>query len=188
MSSSSTTNAPPRKPSDHSVIHDGIYKNTHLIGGRANLVSVRRLSASASNVHDETTPMEQSAPSSSGVSNTDGASEMDEDGVDRPEDLCELSSDEWDVEEAGWTADDCAAAEDATPASYIQLEDFFQRTCGVELRQDVWSATDYCQRTSSGQLRELLWNDAAPASDFEDDAACMWAAPQCVSFQRFRSL
>ena len=186
MSSSSTTN-PPRKPSDHSVIYDGIYTNTPLIWGEANLVSARRLSASASIVHDETTPLQQSAPLSSGASNTDGASEMDKDGIDRPEDLCKLSSDEWDVEEAGWSADDCAAAGEATPASYIQLEDFIQRTCGVDLRENVWNKTDYCQRTSSGQLRELLWNDAAPASDFEDDAAGMWAALQSVSFQRVRS-
>jgi hypothetical protein len=84
---------------------------------------------------------------------------MDEDCVERPEDICELSSDEWDLEEAflyPLPTNACAAAEETAAASYPQ-------------------------RTSSEELMERLLNDAAPSSDFEGDAAGIWAAPHGYS-------
>jgi hypothetical protein len=89
---------------------------------------------------------------------------MEEDSVERPEDICELSSDEWDVEEASsfpLPTNACAAAEETAPASYPQ-------------------------RTSSEELMELLLNDAAPLSDFEGDAADIWAAPHGYSGSRLQ--
>jgi len=124
-------------------------------------IHARRISLhaqAAASVHDASRRL--STPSL--PSSTDGrapASEMDGDSVERPEDICELSSDEWDLEEAVSSplpTNACAAAGETAPASYPQ-------------------------RTSSEELMDRLLNDAAPLSDFEGDAAGIWAAPHGYS-------
>ncbi|KAJ1487210.1 hypothetical protein T484DRAFT_1889480 [Baffinella frigidus] len=165
MAPSSPTNASTHRSSLHTVIIDGIHKkDSHRIH-----ISARRLSVTMpANVHDETAAMEQSAPSSPGASNTDGW-EMDEEKVERPEDICELSGDEWDLEEAVSSAGNYETA----PANYFHLDD----TAFVSA--NVWQEAEESDNT---EFLQLLDYNAAPASDLEDDAAGIWAAPQDCSF------
>ncbi|KAJ1486085.1 hypothetical protein T484DRAFT_1891325 [Baffinella frigidus] len=146
MAPSSPMNDSTRRPSHLSVIHGGIFKKARL---------------------------EHSAPSSLGASHIDAWSpatgEMDDDSVERPEDMCHLSGDEWDLEDAGWRADDCIAEDEATAPPYdVQLYD-----TDLEV-EGVWSEADCFQREERGELLELLHEDAAPSSDL-DESACMSA-------------
>ena len=177
MAPSSPTIATTRK--HLSVIHDGIFKKDSPVESPIRPhISARRLSLAA-NDHDETLSMEQSVPSSPGASNTNAwtpAAEMDEDSIERPEDICELSGDGWDLEEAGWSADDCWAPEHVATSSYIQLGG------ATPAGENVWNEAEARERTDQNDLLQLLHDDAAPSSNFEYDSAGIWAAPQGYNF------
>ncbi|KAJ1472827.1 hypothetical protein T484DRAFT_2025545 [Baffinella frigidus] len=160
MAPSSPTNAPMRR--HHTVIIDGIHKkDSHHIH-----ISARGLSAKMP--ANETTAMAQCAPSSPGASNTDEWV-MDEERVERPEDICELSDDEWDLEEAVCSADDYETA----PADYIHLDE------SAFVSANVWKEAEECDNS---EFLQFLDYNAAPSSDLEDDAAGIWAPPQDCSF------
>jgi len=133
----------------------------------------RRLSVQLpASVDGETSAMAQSAPCSPGASHDAWGSEMDEASVERPEDICKL--DDWDLEEAGWSADD---AELTTPANFIQL-------AAVSEGKNVWNEAhgwsnqpwqprgcNDCEDIAvSGELHSLL-HDHARSSRDEDDSA-----------------
>ena len=140
-------------------IIDGIYtKNEPEV--RYN--KARRLSVQLpASVDDETFAMEQSALSSPGASYNDTwGSEMDEASVERPEDICKL--DDWDLEEAGWSADDCTAAELTIFANAYQLD-------AVSGGKNVWNEAHDCEDIAvSGELQKLLQDNASCSRDVED--------------------
>ena len=162
MSPSSPARIPTRMPS-HNVIVDGIHKKVPEIRPH---ISARRLCEKpAANVHDETWSCLLGAHGS----NADAwATGMDEDSVERPEDICILSGVDWDLYDACWSADDFGSTEENVPANYIHLED------AAPIAENVWQEDD--------GLLQLLEEDAAPTSDFEEDAAGIWAAPQICIF------
>ena len=174
MARSSPTNSPTRKPSHLNVIHDGIFKKDRSFCPH---ISARRLTAPlVANVHDETW---SDLPGVHASNTNEWATEMDEDSIERPEDICELSGDEWNIEEAGWGADDCIAAEETAVVDYIQLGD------AALAGEHVWNAeAEECERTDQNgdDLLQLLEDDTtAPSSNLEDDAADIWAAPHGYS-------
>ena len=172
MAPSSPINVPTRKPSHLNVIHDGIFKKDSQIRPH---VSDRQLTVPlAANVHDET----WSSLLCAHASNTDEwATEMDEDSIERPEEICELSGDDWDLEEAGWSVMNYTAANETTPANYSQL---WEATSEGE---NIWNEAEECDRNGQNDdLLQLLEDvTAAPSSDVEDDVAGIWAAPQVYS-------
>ncbi|KAJ1469744.1 hypothetical protein T484DRAFT_1918764 [Baffinella frigidus] len=157
------------------AIIDGIDKKEFFCEIRHH--KTRRLSLPAyltASVDDKTFAMEQYAPSSPRASYNyvwAPATEMDEDSVERPEDICQLSNGEWDLE-AVWSADECAAAEGTAPANDIHLED------AAHAGKNVWHEAGYFERTESDDLRKLLEGTAAPPSDVADDAAGFWVPCQ----------
>jgi len=124
-------------------IIDGMYIQK---GSEVRYNKARRLSLPPASVDEETSAMEQSAPSSPGSMRlkyepsseplhiTDGwALEMDEDSVERPEDICHLEI-EWDL--------------------------------------NVWNETqDHARTDDSGEPQKLFQDDASPSSAVEDDSA-----------------
>ena len=172
--SSSPTNAPTRKPALLHVIHDGIFKKDAI---RPH-VSARQLPVPpAANVHDES----WSSLVCAHASNTDEwATGMDLDSIARPEEICELSGDEWDLEEAGWSVTPHTAADETAP---ILLWD------ATSEGETVWNEAEECERNGQNDddLLQLLEDDtASPSSDGEDDAPGVWAAPSfcCASRRR----
>ena len=164
MAPSSPTDSPTRKPLHMNVIHHGIFKKDFEIRPH---ISTRQLTVPlAANVCDETW---SSLPGVHASNANEWATEMDEDSIESPEEICELSGDEWDLEEAGWSADNCAAAEDTAPDDYIQLGD------ATPTGENVWNAeAEECERTDQIDhgLLQLLGDDtAALSSKFEDDVA-----------------
>ena len=150
MAPSSPINAAVRKPSRLSVITDAIHKKdsempTHI---RARQMSAQTVT------HDAWTI------------------EFDEDSVERPEDLCEVSGDDWDLDNACWSSDGCAAT-DATLV--LALVDAASSVASVWY--EAGESTD-----ESGRTLPLFEANAAPSNAFEDDAAGFWAAPQGESF------
>jgi hypothetical protein len=172
MAPSSPTNAPTRKPPHLNVIHEGIFKKDSEI--RPHISARQRTVPLATNVHDEGW---SNLPSADASNTPEWATGMDEDSIERPEDICELSGDEWDLEEAGWSDIDCGAAEKTAPVDYIQIGD------ATPADENVWNEAEASERTDQiDDLLHLLENDtAAPSSDIGDDAAGIWAAPQgCI--------
>jgi len=171
MSPSSPARIPTRTPSHH-VIVDGIYKSFGANQIRPH-ISARRLSEKLASNVDET----WSSLLGAHASNTDAqtgqtdqaewAHGMDEDSVERPEDICILSGGDWDLYDACWSADDVGAAEEKAPANDIHLENT------APVVENVWK--------EDVDLLQLLEDDAAPTSDVDEDAAGIWAAPQnCI--------
>eukprot|EP00290_Baffinella_frigidus_P027827 CAMPEP_0180235510 /NCGR_PEP_ID=MMETSP0987-20121128/29253_1 /TAXON_ID=697907 /ORGANISM="non described non described, Strain CCMP2293" /LENGTH=181 /DNA_ID=CAMNT_0022201611 /DNA_START=87 /DNA_END=632 /DNA_ORIENTATION=- len=149
------------------AIIDGIDKKEFFCEIRHH--KTRRLSLPAyltASVDDKTFAMEQYAPSSPRASYNyvwAPATEMDEDSVERPEDICMLGAD-WDPEEAGWNTDYFAV--------YTTLDGLYAKT---KLEEAGWS-TDYCaaHTTLDGLYAK---NERAPSSELyaETESA---AAPE----------
>jgi len=87
MAPSSPTIAAARKPSPLSVITDGIHKKRHSCAELGADLGGARMSAQTA-THDDAC-----------------AAEMDADSVESPEDICGLSGDKWDVDEACCSGD-----------------------------------------------------------------------------------
>jgi hypothetical protein len=171
MAPSSPANAPTRKISHLSVIHDGIFKKDSEIRPH---VSARQLCVPlATNIHDETW---SSLPSAHASNTDEWATGMDEDSIERPEDICELSGDGWDLDEAGWSAYDCGAGENSATSNHTQLDG------ATPACENLWNEAEASERTDQNDLLQLLHDDDAPSSDIEDDSAGIWAAPQGYSF------
>ena len=146
MAPSSPPNAAARKPSHLSVITDAIHKKD---GEMPTHIRARQMSAPTVITHDA------------------WAIGLDEDTVERPEDLCELSGDDWDLESACWSGDGCAAADATLVLSLVDA---------ASSVSSVWY--EACESTEgSGGMLPLLGANAAPSSAFEDDAAGFWAVP-----------
>ncbi|KAJ1475632.1 hypothetical protein T484DRAFT_1909344 [Baffinella frigidus] len=167
--SSPTNNASTRKPSHLNVTIDGIHKSD-----TRNHIRAMRLSPHG--FSDEWAPATEMGQ--------DSGSTLDQhlSSVECPEDICKLSDDEWDLDEACWSEDDgCAStnesADDTSPANGTDysLEDTAS-PC-----ENVWDeADDFECPDENAELLQLLGIDPAASSDIED-AACMWA-PQSDGF------
>ncbi|KAJ1484492.1 hypothetical protein T484DRAFT_1746558 [Baffinella frigidus] len=157
--SSPTNNSSTRKPSHLNVIIDGIHKrDAH------NHVRTWRMSAHGfSN--------EWAAP----------ATEMGQDSVLHrlpsvacPEDICKLSDDEWDLDEACWSEDDgCASADESADETAPANANEYPLEEIASPCENVWTEADdfECTDENSELLQLLEINTAAP-NDIED-AACM---------------
>ena len=143
MAPSSPAILPTRTPSHH-VIVDGIYKKIRPI-------SARRLSEKLAANIDETWSSLLGAHASTTDAWTTG---MDEDSVERPEDICILSGVEWDLYDACWSADGFGAAEETAPANYIYAD-------AAPVAENVWKEDD--------DLLQLLEDDVVQVArgDFD---------------------
>ena len=169
MAPSSPTNAPTRKPPHLNVIHEGIFKKDSEI--RPHISARQRTVPLATNVHDEGW---SNLPSADASNTPEWATGMDEDSIERPEDICELSGDDWNLEEAGWSVMNYTDADETAPPNYILLS---------SEGENVWSEAEECERNGQNDdfLQLLEYDNASPSSDVEDDAAGIWAAPQVYS-------
>ena len=102
--------------------------------------------------------------------------------VESPEDICGLSGEEWDLDEACWSDDACASADETTPANNCYLDH------ATSPRDYVLNEAEDCACADEhGELLHLLQiNNTAPSSDLEDGAA-MWAEPTSVRTRSWTS-
>ena len=160
-----------RKPSHLSVIHDEVFKKDH-----AHIKARRLLTDAGKQLHGNEASTMESATSSPALPNTDPWG-----SVERPEDICELNIDvEWDLEEAGWLAEEYTCVEETAPDSDNQLH-----LDTPPEGESVWNEADcfLAGASESGQdLLELLEDHPVPSRDFEEDSAGVWVAPQEFGF------
>jgi len=172
-----------RKPTHLSVIHDDVFKKDSAIKARRlltdagklhdNVVVGRPLHDNMAEVMDKAAAM--SATASPGLPHADAWG-----GVERPEDICELSIDgDWDLDEAVFLIDqEYACEEDTAPADSLHLDT-------PPEGESVWDEADCFLRAASESERdllELLEDNPVAARDFEEEAAGVWVAPQGFGF------
>ena len=160
LSNANNPNVSPRRSSHPNVV-DVIHKKDGEVHNHIRARLPARLSAPS--VSDEWSP----------------AKEMDQanvvhrvPSVECPEDICGLSGEEWDLDEACWSFDACESADETAPADHCLLDHT------ISPRDNVLNTAEDCACADEhGELLHLLQiNNTAPSSDLEDEAA-MWAEP-----------